>query len=147
MKHILLLASLLLCTGVYASENPAAADLEPNYQPMGVDNNGRKWIGGEGFHCGKKFDFENISRRPAKVSRCTLQFSEDSLVFNDDYVIKKDSVTRIWRTDLQGGSGWAFRYFFIRHQTENGVVTSAVHVAHETWQAIFWNQLNLWYSS
>ena len=135
MRHLYLaLLPLLLAAPSLASVNPAEADLQPYYEPIGLDNRGKKFLSLEGIFCRPKWDYDTITRR-TKDNRCWVQFSPDSLSINGEYSIQKNDVARIWRSDTEGA--WHYRYFLISHKEEDKLKISAFYINHDTWQVIF----------
>ena len=143
MKRLLLLVALVLPTTALASVNPAQTNLEPYTEVFGKE----RFIRHEGFFCGHSLQFKELSRPPKKESRCTVQFTDDAMVIDGAHRIDRNDVVHFWRTKVSGAGTGYYRYFFVRHREADEVKTSVVLVQHETWQAVFWNQLNLWMSS
>lgn len=139
MKRLLLLLPLLLGSPALSEVNPAQTNLEPYTEVFGKE----RFIRHEGFFCGHSLQFKELSRPPKKESRCTVQFTDDAMVVDGIHRIDRDAVIHIWRTKVSGAGGGYYRYFFVRHREADEVKTSVVLVQHETWQAVFWNQLNL----
>ena len=142
MKRLFLLLPLLLGSPVRAEVNPALTNLEPYAEVFGEE----RFIRHEGFFCGHSLQFKELSRPPKKESRCTIQFTDDAMVIDGAHRIDRSDVVHFWRTKVSGAGTGYYRYFFVRHREADAVKTSVVLVQHETWQALFWNQLNLWMS-
>ena len=71
----------------------------------------------------------------------------DALLIGGEYKIMKSNILHFWRTKITGVGGGFYRYFFVRYKENVDIKTAVFLVQHETWQAVFWNQLNLWLSS
>ena len=142
MKSLLLLLPFLLTSPALAEVNPAQTKLEPYTDVFGKE----PFIRYEGFFCGHSLKFKELSRPPKKESRCTVQLTDEAMVINGAHRINRSDVVHFWRTKVTGGGGGYYRYFFFRHREADEVKTSVVLVQHETWQGIFWNQVNLWMS-
>ena len=148
MNRLFLLLLLLFPSyplPIKASENPARVDLKPVLE----FNVKVPFYKREGFFCGHSLEFTSLSRSPYadKVSkRCSIRFDDDQILVDDQYAISRDSIVHHWWSEVDGANHQLLTYLFVRHLENDELTTSVFAVNHKTWQAVFWNQFNLWLS-
>ena len=127
--------------------NPAEIDFVP-YLEFSQKN--MRVIPRQGTFCGHSLDFNKLSRSPSvdKVSEsCVIRFDEDAMVINNTHSIKRSSIVHYWLSEVDGRNHQLLAYLFVRHMVDDELKTSVfVGANHKTWQAIFWNQFNIWFS-
>ena len=148
MKRLFLFLLLLSpshALSIKASENPARVNLKPVLEFPGRVNRSKR----EGFFCGHSLDFSSLSRSPYadEISKsCSIRFTEDQIVVNNEYAIGRDAIVHHWWSEVDGVNHQLLTYLFVRHLENDELITSIFAINHKTWQAVFWNQFNLWLS-